>query len=180
MTLSQEVGKEKGEKAPLHRFSRPYVVNNTTQEANQHTEREVRKALEADKRKYGAEEQERRVKEKIRRDLEREAELREEEKRKGEEKIRRMEERELKRRNEGKDPYAASTEEEDDGVDNTVLTTLPPPDPRNANFGAPLSTDYRLSEAQKDFEKSGAKRAVIWRSGAPAARDDVSSSGEEE
>ena len=72
MTLSREVGEERGEKAPQHRFSRPYVVNNVTKEANDHTEREVKKALEADKRKYGAEEQERRVKEKIRRDLDRE------------------------------------------------------------------------------------------------------------
>ena len=136
----------------------------------------MKRAIEEDKKKYGAEEQERRVRGKIREDLERAEELRKEEKRKGEEKIRKMEEREAKRRAEGKDPHAYSTEEEDDGVDNTVLTTCPPPDPRNSSFGAPLSTDYRLADLQKSFDESGATRAVVWRSGPPAVR----SRGEEE
>ena len=129
--------------------------------------------MQEDREKYGAEEHQKRIREKIREDLERAQRLKEEELRKGEEKIKRMDRREA----EGKDPLKYfSTDEEDDGVDNTVLMPPSNPDPRNSSFGRPLSTDYRLKDAQRDFEASELKRAVVWR----PDRESVRSGGEEE
>ena len=150
MTLEREVGKEKGERAPSHRFSRPYKAAYKSANEQKDTGKLVEKAIEEDKKKYGAEQYERRVKDKIKEDLKRAEKLRLEEVEKGKKRIERMERREA----EGKDPSKMSTDEEDDGVDNTVLVTHPPtsPDPRNARFGLPLSTDYRLKDAQRKFE----------------------------
>ena len=163
MTLEREVAAGKGEKAPSHRFSRPYVPANTTRRADRSTERKVKNAMASDRKKYGEEEHQRMIKDRIREDLERAERLRKEEVMRGEKKIERMNRREA----EGKDPSKLfSTDEEDDGVDNTVLNVVPPPsspDPRNKEFGRPLSTDYRLREAQRDFDASDKKRAVIWR-----------------
>ena len=164
MTLEREVDGKKGGKAPLHRFSRPYVSANVLKEDDEDTKKKVERAIAEDKKKYGAEEYERRVKGKIREDLERAEKLRKEEMEKGERKIKRIERREA----EGKDPNKMFlTDEEDDGIDNTVLVSGPPstPDPRNSSFGRPLSTDYRLKEAQQVFEASGEKRTVMWRPG---------------
>ena len=149
----------------MKRFSRPYVSANIERERDVSTERKVKKAIAEDKKKYGEEEYEKRVKGKIREDLERAEKLRLEEIERGQRKVKRMERREA----EGKDPSKMfSTDEEDDGVDNTVLNIAPPPstpDPRNKRFGQPLSTDYRLAEAQQEFEASGEKRTVMWRPG---------------
>ena len=159
MTLQREVEEGKGEGAPLKRFSRPYFPNNTTEEANWKTNKLVEQAMEQDRRKYGEEEHQRRIREKIREDLERAQRLKKEELEKGERKIRRMDRREA----EGKDPLKQfSTDEEDDGVDNTVLMPPTIPDPRNSSFGRPLSTDYRINDAQRDFEASEMARAVVW------------------
>ena len=160
MTLQSEIEAGKGGDAPLKRFSRPYVPRNTTKEATAKTNKLVEEAMRQDREKLGAEEHQRRIKEKIREDLERAQKLRREELEKGEMKIKRMDRREA----EGKDPLKQfSTDEEDDGVDNTVLMPPSTPDPRNASFGRPLSTDYRLNDAQRDFEASGMTRAVVWR-----------------
>ena len=156
----------RGVKAPLHPFSRPYVPG------RKGTEWEVKKALEQDKKRFGAEECKRRKRQKIREDLERAEKLRKEEIERGERKIKRMEEREKM----GKDPSKMSTDEEDDGIDNTVLTVFPSsPDPRNSQFGYPLSTDVRLKDAQRQFEASGEKRTAMWRPGSSP----VKSGGEE-
>ena len=172
MTLQREIEAGKGEGAPLKRFSRPYVPRNTTKEATEKTNKLVDEAMRQDREKYGEEEHQRRIREKIRQDLERAQELRREELEKGEKKIKRMDRREA----EGKDPLKQySTDEEDDGVDNTVLMPPSTPDPRNSSFGRPLSTDYRLNDAQRDFEASGMKRAVVWRPNS----ESVKSGGEE-
>ena len=85
-----------------------------------------------------------------------------------------------RREAEGKDPSKMSTDEEDDGIDNTVLITHPPtsPDPRNARFGQPLSTDYRLKDAQREFEASGDKRTVMWRPGSSPVKSGGDEGGE--
>ena len=172
MTLQREIEAGKGEAAPLKRFARPYIPRNTTKEANDKTNRLVEQALQQDKEKYGAEEHQRRIREKIREDLERAQKLRQEELERGERKIKRMDRREA----EGKDPLKQfSTDEEDDGVDNTVLMPPTTPDPRNSSFGRPLSTDYRLNDAQRDFEASGMSRAVVWNPNS----NSVKSGGEE-
>ena len=176
MTLDREAAKKrKGEEAPTTRLSRPYVSNNKEKRDDRSTERKVARALEEDKKKYGAEEHDRRVREKIREDLERG----EREKQKERERAARKIERIDRRVAEGKaDPGGRSTaeEDEDDYVDNTVLNVLPTPDPRNARFGAPLSTDVRLADKQREFDNSERKRAVIWRPGTSPVR----SGGEEE
>ena len=176
MTLEREIGKEKGEKAPSHRFSRPYKPAYKSRDEKKDTGRLVERAIEEDKKKYGAEEYERRVKEKIGEDLKRAERLRLEEIEKGKRRVERMERREA----EGKDPMKMSTDEEDDGVDNTVLVINPPtsPDPRNARFGMPLSTDYRLKDAQRDFEASGEKRTVMWRPGSSPVKSGGDEGGE--
>ena len=179
MTLAREIEGKKGGGAPTHRFSRPYVSANVLREDDEETKRKVERAIAADKRKYGAEEHERRVKEKIGEDLKRAEKLRKEEVEKGERKIKRMERREA----EGKDPSKMfSTDEEDDGVDNTVLVSGPPtsPDPRNSSFGRPLSIDYRLKEAQDVFEASGEKRTVMWRPGTSPVKSGKGEGEEEE
>ena len=166
MTLEREIGKKGGE-APLKRSSRPYVSHNVNKEDDIDTARKVRAALEEDKRRYGAEEHERRVREQIRKNLEKAEEFREKERKEAERKLKRMAEREAQ----GKVAAADSTEEEEeeDLTDNTVLVVAP--DPRNASFGYPmLSTDYRLADAQRDFEKSNQDRAVVWRSGSSTVK----------
>ena len=182
MTLEREVAAGKGEKAPTHRFSRPYVPSNTTRRADRSTERKVKNALAEDKKKYGEEQHQKMIKDRIKDDLMRAERLRKEEIMKGEKKIERMNRREA----EGKDPSKIfSTDEEDDGIDNTVLNVVPPPtspDPRNKEFGRPLSTDYRLRDAQWEFDASDKKRAVIWRPGSSPVKSgrEGGEEGEEE
>ena len=133
--------------------------------------------MEEDKKKYGEEEHERRIREKIRQNLERAEEDREKERKEAERKLKRMTEREAQ----GKVAAAESTgeEEEEDLTDNTVLVTAP--DPRNESFGYPmLSTDYRLADAQRDFEKSNQDRAVVWRSESPLVKFGGDERGERE
>ena len=176
MTLEREVGKEKREKAPSHRFSRPYKPAYKSSNEQKDTGKLVERAIEEDKKKYGEEEYERRVRDKIKGDLLRAEKLRLEELEKGKRRIERIERREA----EGKDPSKMSTDEEDDGVDNTILVVNPPatPDPRNARFGQPLSTDYRLRDAQRDFEASGEKRTVMWRPGSSPVKSGGDEGGE--